>query len=80
MNNQEACRIVGISSPTGRRWHDGRNPTGKNVGATDHLDGASRRAWPLPEREHPIHIADQPLGVASTEVVYEFGLVTGVAS
>jgi hypothetical protein len=33
LSNKEACRIVGINLRTGRRWRNGRNPTGKDVGA-----------------------------------------------
>ncbi|WP_201762104.1 MULTISPECIES: helix-turn-helix domain-containing protein [unclassified Nonomuraea] len=33
LSNKEACRIVGINLRTGRRWRNGRNPTGKHVGA-----------------------------------------------
>ncbi|GAA3249219.1 hypothetical protein GCM10020216_081130 [Nonomuraea helvata] len=33
LSNKEACRIVGINLRTGRRRRNGRNPTGKHVGA-----------------------------------------------
>ncbi|MEU6779175.1 helix-turn-helix domain-containing protein [Nonomuraea angiospora] len=26
LSNQDACRIVGINSRSGRRWRNGRNP------------------------------------------------------
>ncbi|MFI6006222.1 transposase, partial [Streptomyces sp. NPDC051366] len=33
LNNEEACRIVGINPKTGRRWRNGRNPSGGNKAA-----------------------------------------------
>lgn len=33
LNNKEACRIVGINPKTGRRWRNGRNPSGRNKAA-----------------------------------------------
>ncbi|WP_330287939.1 IS30 family transposase [Streptomyces sp. NBC_00576] len=33
-SNTEACRIVGINEKTGRRWRNGRAPSGRNVGAS----------------------------------------------
>lgn len=33
MSNAEACRIVGINRRTGKRWRNGRAPSGRNVGA-----------------------------------------------
>jgi transposase, IS30 family len=32
-SNKEACRVVGINARTGRRWRNGRNPTGTYAGA-----------------------------------------------
>ncbi|MCX5198057.1 IS30 family transposase [Streptomyces sp. NBC_00249] len=34
LNNKEACRIVGINPKTGRRWRNGRNPSGGNKAAS----------------------------------------------
>ncbi|GHB20338.1 IS30 family transposase [Streptomyces chryseus] len=34
VSNREACRIVGINEKTGRRWRNGRAPSGGNVGAS----------------------------------------------
>ncbi|MET8130361.1 IS30 family transposase [Streptomyces sp. NPDC005065] len=33
VSNAEACRIVGINRRTGKRWRNGRAPSGRNVGA-----------------------------------------------
>ncbi|GHH74498.1 IS30 family transposase [Kitasatospora indigofera] len=61
-SNKEACRIVGINSRTGRRWRNGRAPSGSDVGALPitapppgALSGPSRY---LREDER-IHIADR---------------------
>ena len=33
MSSREACTIVGINVRTGKRWRNGRNPTGRQAGA-----------------------------------------------
>lgn len=33
VSNEEACRIVGVNSKTGRRWRNGRRPSGLNKAA-----------------------------------------------
>ncbi|MDI9889542.1 IS30 family transposase, partial [Streptomyces sp. HNM0645] len=33
VSNAEACRVVGINPKTGRRWRNGRAPSGGHVGA-----------------------------------------------
>ncbi|MGW2416019.1 IS30 family transposase [Streptomyces tubercidicus] len=33
MSNNDACRIVGINPKTGRRWRNGRRPSGRNKAA-----------------------------------------------
>ena len=33
VSNREACTIVGINVRTGKRWRNGRNPTGSHAGA-----------------------------------------------
>ncbi|MFJ6385968.1 IS30 family transposase [Kitasatospora sp. NPDC092039] len=60
LNSVEACRIVGINRRTGKRWRNGRNPTGRTAGAPP-----VRRAAPpsgpsryLCEADR-IHIADR---------------------
>ncbi|WP_432147158.1 IS30 family transposase [Streptomyces sp. bgisy084] len=60
VSNAEACRIVGINLRTGKRWRNGRAPSGRNVGAPPitavaPLDGPSRF---LREADR-IHIADR---------------------
>jgi IS30 family transposase len=75
LSNQEACRIVGINSRTGRRWRNGRNPTGKHVGAPPITSAAARdvRGRYLNETER-IHIADRVREKASTrEIARELG-------
>ncbi|GAB7186623.1 IS30 family transposase [Kitasatospora sp. Ki12] len=61
-SNKEACRIVGINSRTGRRWRNGRAPSGSDGGALPitapppvALSGPSRY---LREDER-IHITDR---------------------
>ncbi|MEU3371634.1 helix-turn-helix domain-containing protein [Streptomyces sp. NPDC006660] len=34
VSNKEACRTVGINEKTGRRWRNGRAPSGGHVGAS----------------------------------------------
>ncbi len=34
VSNEDACRIVGVNSKTGRRWRDGRRPSGRNKTAS----------------------------------------------
>ncbi|MFG3026922.1 IS30 family transposase [Streptomyces sp. NPDC048254] len=33
VSNEDACRIVGVNSKTGRRWRNGRRPSGRNKAA-----------------------------------------------
>ncbi|MFJ2018161.1 hypothetical protein ACIOFZ_13250 [Streptomyces nodosus] len=33
VSNEDACRIVGVNSKTGRRWRNGRGPSGRNKAA-----------------------------------------------
>jgi IS30 family transposase len=75
LSNQEACRIVGINSRTGRRWRNGRNPTGKNVGALPINSAAPPDVCGryLNETER-IHIADRVREKASIrEIARELG-------
>jgi transposase, IS30 family len=75
LSNQEACRIVGIDSRTGRRWHNGRHPTGKHVGALPIASAAPPdvRGRYLNETER-IHIADRVREkVSIREIAREFG-------
>ncbi|MFI9789164.1 IS30 family transposase, partial [Kitasatospora sp. NPDC051984] len=71
MGNEEACRIVGINSRTGRRWRNGRAPSGTDVGAppiavpAGPLSGPSRH---LREDER-IHIADRLREKAGVRVI-----------
>ncbi|MER5269246.1 IS30 family transposase [Actinosynnema sp. NPDC002837] len=41
VGNREACRIVGINIRTGKRWRNGRNPTGRETGASPITSAAS---------------------------------------
>ncbi|ADI03682.1 putative transposase [Streptomyces bingchenggensis BCW-1] len=34
VSHREACRIVGLNYRTGKRWRNGRAPSGKDVGAS----------------------------------------------
>ncbi|MET7339656.1 IS30 family transposase [Nonomuraea sp. NPDC005650] len=75
LSNEEACRIVGINSRTGRRWRNGRNPTGKHVGALPITSAAPPdvRGRYLNETER-IHIADRVREKASIrEIARELG-------
>src|SRR5215210_4662968 len=33
VSNEDACRIVGVNPKTGRRWRNGRRPSGRNKAA-----------------------------------------------
>jgi transposase len=33
LSNEDACRIVGVNPKTGRRWRNGRRPSGRNKAA-----------------------------------------------
>ncbi|WP_422524796.1 IS30 family transposase [Streptomyces sp. 5.8] len=60
VSNKEACRIVGINEKTGRRWRNGRAPSGGNVGASP-LNAVAPPSAPsryLRETDR-IHIADR---------------------
>jgi IS30 family transposase len=60
VSSWEACRIVGINYRTGKRWRNGRNPTGRTAGASP-ITRAVPRSCPsryLREDER-IHIADR---------------------
>ena len=75
LSNKEACRIVGINSRTGRRWRNGRDPTGKHVGALPITSAAPPdvRGRYLNETER-IHIADRVREKASIrEIARELG-------
>lgn len=75
LSNKEACRIVGINLRTGRRWCNGRNPTGKHVGALPITSAAPPdvRGRFLNETER-IHIADRVREKASVrEISRELG-------
>lgn len=59
VSSREACKIVGINMKTGRRWRNGRNPTGRNVAAAPiEVPAASGRSRFLSEDER-LHIADR---------------------
>ncbi len=69
-SNREACRIVGINVRTGKRWRNGRQPSGRYVGAPPitsvaHLSVSSRF---LSEDER-IHIADRYREGAGVRVI-----------
>ncbi|WP_442916856.1 IS30 family transposase [Lentzea sp. NBC_00516] len=40
MSSREACGIVGINVRTGKRWRNGRNPTGSEAGASPIISAA----------------------------------------
>ncbi|MEW2306693.1 helix-turn-helix domain-containing protein [Streptomyces sp. NPDC006655] len=61
VTNEDACRIVGVNSTTGRRWRDGRGPSGQNkavppVRPVAPPSAASSRCLSQDER---IYIADR---------------------
>jgi IS30 family transposase len=58
VGSQEACRIVGINTRTGKRWRNGRNPTGREVGAARIAASRSVPGRYLNEDER-LHIADR---------------------
>jgi IS30 family transposase len=60
ISNGEACRIVGINPRTGKRWRNGRNPTGRNKGASPITEAAPPITSPRYLREQErVHIADR---------------------
>ncbi|MEU0572340.1 helix-turn-helix domain-containing protein [Nonomuraea sp. NPDC005983] len=82
LSNEEACRIVGINSRTGRRWRNGRNPTGKHVGALPITSAAPPDVCGryLNETER-IHIADRVREKASIrEIARELGRAPSTVS
>ncbi|MFI7050962.1 IS30 family transposase [Streptosporangium canum] len=74
-SSQEACRIVGINRRTGKRWRNGRRPSGRTKGASP-VQQAAPPAGPshyLREDER-IHIADRAREKASIrEIARELG-------
>lgn len=82
LSNKEACRIVGINLRTGRRWRNGRNPTGKNVGALPITSAAPPhvRGCYLNETER-MHIADRVREKASVrQIAHELGRAPSTVS
>jgi IS30 family transposase len=70
VSNKEACKIVGINYRTGRRWRNGRNPTGRVVGALP-ISAVASSTGPsryLREDER-IHIADRLREKASIRAI-----------
>ncbi|MEU6968465.1 IS30 family transposase, partial [Kitasatospora aureofaciens] len=60
LSSREACRIVGINSRTGKRWRNGRNPTGRTAGAPPVRRAAPSSGSSRYLREvDRIHIADR---------------------
>ena len=53
VSNKEACRIVGINLRTGKRWRNGRNPSGRNKAAPPIRTGCRLPAVPVPARGRP---------------------------
>ena len=58
VGSQEACRIVGVNTRTGKRWRNGRNPTGREVAAARIAASRSVPGRYLNEDER-LHIADR---------------------
>ncbi|MEU6777544.1 IS30 family transposase [Streptomyces sp. NPDC046759] len=61
VSNEDACRIVGVNSKTGRRWRNGRRPSGRNKAAPPVLpvappSASSQRCLSQDER---LYIADR---------------------
>jgi IS30 family transposase len=58
VGSEEACRIVGINFRTGRRWRNGRNPTGREAAAARITAARTVPGRYLNEDER-LHIADR---------------------
>ncbi|MEU3444164.1 helix-turn-helix domain-containing protein [Streptomyces griseoincarnatus] len=75
VSSREACRIVGINRLTGKRWRNGRNPSGLTRGAppvrrTVPRSGPSRHLTAADR----IHIADRLREKASVrQIAAELG-------
>lgn len=70
MTNNEACRIVGINRRTGKRWRNGRNPSGRTSGAPPIRRPVSTVGPGRYLREDErIHIADRLHEKASLRVI-----------
>ena len=70
MTSYEACRLVGINTRTGKRWRNGRNPTGQTAGAPPARRPAPARGPSRYLRQHErIHIADRLREKASLRAI-----------
>lgn len=70
VGNKEACRLVGVNPKTGRRWRNGRNPSGRTKAAPpiQTVVPPSTRGRYLGEDDR-IHIADRLREKASIRAI-----------
>src|SRR5688500_14745494 len=75
VSSREACGIVGVNVRTGKRWRNGRNPTGRNVGAPPIISAASSvvRGRFLNEDERIVIADRRRAGATLQQIATELG-------